>query len=207
MEAVNQTPLASSPPVSAGAGDIEEGVIFDPRRVTQAFVLFAIAICYWLFSIGGSWVGFPGEFKHSGSVLFQGDPIGKLIVFWVLLVVCTALATVMTSWRWFLAGLFACLGSRRVGGGRGDFALCALLRLLAERVSRAGGRTGSAARRRGGDVASSMVCAADTAGDSASRVCQARGGRIVGWRSRLRRRHPDPGDGDSGVAAGGHRSE
>jgi hypothetical protein len=49
---------------------------------------------------------------HSGSALYQPGGVLKLIVFWVVLAVATVLATVLTSWRWFLAGLFcACLGS------------------------------------------------------------------------------------------------
>jgi hypothetical protein len=111
------TPTSGSMPPPApsqpnGANAEEEGVIFNARRVTQALVLIASAICFWMFWTAGEWVNYPVEMGHSGSILYQGGGVLKLIAFWVVLAVATAVATALTSWRWYLAGLFsACLGS------------------------------------------------------------------------------------------------
>jgi hypothetical protein len=114
MNAMNQpaNPTPIAPDQTSEPSHPEEGIIFNARRVTQAVVLIASAICFWMFWIVGEWIDFPVEYKHSGSVLYQHNGVLKLIVFWVLLIAVTVAGTLLTSWRWFLAGLFsACLGS------------------------------------------------------------------------------------------------
>jgi hypothetical protein len=122
MNAMNQpaNPASTAPDESTEPNHPEEGIIFNARRMTQAVVLVASGICFWMFWIVGEWVDFPVEYKHSGSVLYQHNGVLKILVFWIVLALATVIGTALTSWRWFLAGLFsACLGASAwaVGGG------------------------------------------------------------------------------------------
>ncbi len=116
---MSDAPLSTTAVQSdAAADDANHLSIFNDERVTQVMVIAVAVICGVIFAVGSD-VGALAERGVQGSLAQPPVAIGGLVAAIILLVVCTALGTVVLQRRWFLAGLMTATAGLSVWSAQG----------------------------------------------------------------------------------------